>query len=45
MHGGGPPVKAGQPLQKEYVEENVELVSKGCDNLVRHIENMRKVSS
>ncbi|GMH67795.1 hypothetical protein TrRE_jg1040, partial [Triparma retinervis] len=42
MHGGGPPVKAGQPLQKEYVEENVELVSKGCDNLVRHIENMRK---
>jgi len=35
-------VKAGQPLQKEYLEEDVQLVGKGCDNLKRHIENMRK---
>lgn len=42
MHGGGPTVKAGQPLQTEYTEENVDLVSKGCDNLKRHIENMKK---
>lgn len=42
MHGGGPPVVAGKPLGKEYVEENVELVRKGCSNLVRHIENAKK---
>jgi formyltetrahydrofolate synthetase len=42
MHGGGPPVVAGKSLSKEYVEENVELVEKGCSNLVRHIENAKK---
>ena len=42
MHGGGPPVTAGKPLQKEYTEENVELVEKGCANLVKHIQNARK---
>lgn len=42
MHGGGPPVSAGKPLSKEYTEENVELVAKGAENLVRHIENARK---
>lgn len=42
MHGGGPPVVAGKPLSPEYVEENVDLVVKGCDNLVRHIENATK---
>jgi formate--tetrahydrofolate ligase len=42
MHGGGPIVKAGKPLATEYLEENVGLVEKGCDNLVKHIQNARK---
>lgn len=42
MHGGGPTVKAGQPLSKEYLEENVELVKKGCCNLRKHIQNAKK---
>jgi formyltetrahydrofolate synthetase len=42
MHGGGPPVTAGKPLANDYVEENVDLVLKGCGNLVRHIENAKK---
>ena len=42
MHGGGPPVKAGKPLSTEYLEENIELVTKGCANLVKHIENAKK---
>merc|ERR1712176_932730 len=32
MHGGGPPVSAGKPLAKEYIEENVELLVQGCIN-------------
>jgi methylenetetrahydrofolate dehydrogenase (NADP+)/methenyltetrahydrofolate cyclohydrolase/formyltetrahydrofolate synthetase len=42
MHGGGPAVSPGTPLAKEYREENLDLVRTGCDNLQRHIENMRK---
>jgi len=42
MHGGGPKVEAGTPLPKEYCQENLELVEKGCSNLIRHIENTRK---
>ncbi|GAX27139.1 methylenetetrahydrofolate dehydrogenase (NADP+) / methenyltetrahydrofolate cyclohydrolase / formyltetrahydrofolate synthetase [Fistulifera solaris] len=42
MHGGGPPVAAGQPLSIEYQQENVELVEKGTSNLIRHIENAKK---
>lgn len=42
MHGGGPPVSAGKSLQKEYTEENVDLLSKGCCNLTKHIENAKK---
>ncbi|VEU38552.1 unnamed protein product [Pseudo-nitzschia multistriata] len=42
MHGGGPPVSAGRPLQKEYTEENIELLRKGCANLQKHIENAKK---
>jgi hypothetical protein len=29
MHGGGPAVKAGTPLAKEYKEENIALVKEG----------------
>jgi len=42
MHGGGPKVVAGRPLPDEYVKENVELVEKGCENLVHHINTVRK---
>jgi formyltetrahydrofolate synthetase len=42
MHGGGPPVSAGKPLAKEYTEENIPLVVKGCANLCKHIENAKK---
>jgi formate--tetrahydrofolate ligase len=40
MHGGGPPVTAGQPLDATYRTENVQLLTAGCCNLQRHIENM-----
>jgi formate--tetrahydrofolate ligase len=39
MHGGGPPVTAGQPLDATYRTENVDLLSAGCCNLTRHIQN------
>mmetsp|Transcript_12465 Transcript_12465/g.31633 ORF Transcript_12465/g.31633 Transcript_12465/m.31633 type:complete len:638 (+) Transcript_12465:153-2066(+) len=42
MHGGGPPVVAGKPLPDSYTEENLDLVSEGCSNLVRHIQNIKK---
>lgn len=42
MHGGGPPVVAGRPLDHAYKSENVELVSRGCCNLVRHIQNTKR---
>lgn len=36
MHGGGPPVTAGKPLDQTYKSENVELVQKGCCNLAKY---------
>lgn len=42
MHGGGPKVVAGRPLDKAYTEENLGLLEKGIPNLVRHIENANK---
>jgi len=42
MHGGGPPVKAGMPLDPAYTSENLALVEKGCENLIAHIEIVRK---
>jgi formate--tetrahydrofolate ligase len=42
MHGGGPPVVAGRPLDHAYTSENVDLVKSGCCNLQRHIENIKK---
>ncbi|KAG9139295.1 hypothetical protein Leryth_011294 [Lithospermum erythrorhizon] len=41
MHGGGPAVTAGKPLDRAYVTENVGLVEAGCINLARHIENTK----
>ena len=42
MHGGGPEVVPGRPLAKEYVEKNVDLVAKGCCNVIAHIETVKK---
>eukprot|EP01018_Ginkgo_biloba_P005989 Gb_40581 [translate_table: standard] len=41
MHGGGPEVVAGKPLDHAYVTENVTLVEAGCINLAKHIENTK----
>ena len=41
MHGGGPKVVAGRPLDKAYAEENLALLEKGAVNLVKHIENAK----
>jgi formyltetrahydrofolate synthetase len=42
MHGGGPKVVAGKPLDRAYVEENLELLEKGLPNLLQHVENALK---
>ena len=42
MHGGGPKVVPGKPLDATYTQENVELVEKGCTNLIAHIETVKK---
>ncbi len=42
MHGGGPEVKPGVPLSKEYAKENLGLLGKGCENLIAHIETVKK---
>jgi methylenetetrahydrofolate dehydrogenase (NADP+)/methenyltetrahydrofolate cyclohydrolase/formyltetrahydrofolate synthetase/formate--tetrahydrofolate ligase len=39
MHGGGPKVVAGSPLAPVYSEENLDLLEKGCSNLIRMIGN------
>src|SRR5579871_2054741 len=41
MHGGGPKVVAGQPLAHAYTQENLDLLEKGCSNLLRLIRNAR----
>jgi len=41
MHGGGPKVVAGRALAHEYTAENLELLEKGCSNLIRLIANVR----
>ena len=42
MHGGGPKVVAGLALDDAYTEENLELLEKGCVNMVHHINSIRK---
>ena len=42
MHGGGPEVRPGRPLPKEYTEENLELLEKGTGNLFHHVNNIKK---
>ena len=42
MHGGGPKVVAGRPLYKAYTEENLPLLEKGIQNLLKHVENAKR---
>jgi formate--tetrahydrofolate ligase len=42
MHGGGPKVKPGIPLDDAYTKQNLPLLEKGCENLIAHIETVRK---
>ncbi len=39
MHGGGPKVSPGAPLDKAYTEENLKLLEGGLGNLGVHIKN------
>jgi methylenetetrahydrofolate dehydrogenase (NADP+)/methenyltetrahydrofolate cyclohydrolase/formyltetrahydrofolate synthetase/formate--tetrahydrofolate ligase len=38
MHGGGPKVTPGHPLDSAYTEENMDLLKKGVCNVQRNIE-------
>ena len=42
MHGGGPRVAPGKALDEAYTSENVGLVEKGVENLIAHVENVKK---
>jgi methylenetetrahydrofolate dehydrogenase (NADP+)/methenyltetrahydrofolate cyclohydrolase/formyltetrahydrofolate synthetase len=42
MHGGGPKVIAGIPLDPSYTKENLKLLEKGIPNMVHHIKTIRK---
>jgi len=42
MHGGGPRVIPGKPLNQAYKEENLELLAAGLDNLRVHIRNAKR---
>ncbi len=42
MHGGGPKVVAGRPLDPAYTNENLELLKAGIPNMLAHINIARK---
>lgn len=42
MHGGGPRVTPGRPLDEAYTQSNPALVEQGCVNLIAHIETVKK---
>lgn len=41
MHGGGPKVTAGTPLDPVYRQENLELLREGLKNMLHHIKIAR----
>ncbi|KAF0704991.1 Aste57867_7175 [Aphanomyces stellatus] len=41
LHGGAPPVVAGKPAPPEYTTEQLELVTLGCANLAKQIQNAK----
>ncbi len=42
MHGGGPKVAPGKKLDPAYTTENLSLLEKGFENLLAHIETVKK---
>ena len=42
MHGGGPMVTAGTPLDPVYSEENLDLLREGAKNMLHHIAIAKK---
>ncbi len=42
MHGGGPKVVAGKPLDAAYTDENLDLLRAGVPNMQHHIKIARK---
>jgi len=42
MHGGGPKVVAGLPLDEAYTKENIKLLEKGVGNLVHNINIVKQ---
>lgn len=42
MHGGGPKVVAGLPLDPAYTKENLKLLEAGIPNMIHHINTIRK---
>jgi len=42
MHGGGPRVVPGIKMPEEYTKENLGLVETGIENMVHHINTIRK---
>jgi len=42
MHGGGPKVTPGAPLDPAYTSENLDLLEKGGANMAHHISIARK---
>ena len=41
-HGGAPLPLPGQPLDPAYTEENLGWVEKGCENLIHHVNTVKK---
>ncbi|MBW2643725.1 MAG: formate--tetrahydrofolate ligase [Deltaproteobacteria bacterium] len=41
MHGGGPKVVAGLPLPEEYQKEGLDVLEKGVQNMVHHVNTIR----
>ena len=42
MHGGGPKVVAGKPLDAAYTSENLDLLRAGLCNMLHHIKTAKK---
>lgn len=42
MHGGGPKVVAGRPLDPAYLNENLDLLKSGLGNMLAHIAIARR---
>ncbi len=42
MHGGGPKVVAGKPLDPAYTSENLDLLREGLGNMLHHIKTANK---